>query len=93
MTDLPTGLTPPGFPTGPVRRLSVEFGTIMAFKKEYAQNLSNGGVFIPTDDEFEMWQPVEVELVLQFSGKRTVLPAEVVHCVPAEVAAGGVWGE
>jgi Tfp pilus assembly protein PilZ len=71
------------------RALRVSFADAEAFQREYAANLANGGVFVPTQESFAMREGVRVQLILQFCGRSIELPAEVVHRVTAEMAAMG----
>lgn len=70
-------------------RLRVEFESAEAFRREYAQNLVNGGVFLPTHEPFRLREIVEVELGLAGSDVSVRLEGEVVHIVPAEMAGMG----
>ena len=71
------------------RKLRVEYRTEDSFRREYAQNIAKGGLFIPTKHELEVREPVEVELVLAFRDETVVLPGETVHCIPPEMAETG----
>ena len=71
------------------RALRVTFADAEAFQREYAANLANGGVFVPTQDSFAIREDVRVQLILQFCGRSIELLAEVVHLVTAEMAAMG----
>ncbi len=84
---LPGDLDPerPGEP----RRLRVRFEDALVFREEYERNLSNGGLFVPTEDTFDLRELVEVELVLAFCGKVLRLPGEVVDWRPPELASAG----
>ncbi len=68
------------------RDLRIGFADAKAFQREYLSNLANGGVFVPTETDFELRDPVSVELVLEFCAKSVTLSAEVVHRVTAEMA-------
>ena len=48
------------------RKLRVEFQTAASFEREYTQNISKGGIFIPMCHEVEMREIVEIELALVF---------------------------
>ena len=75
------------------RRLHVSFETLEAFREEYRQNLSRGGVFVPSPDAYELREEVQLVLELGFRSATFELPAEVVSVVPAELAhAGGTPG-
>ena len=65
-------------------RLQVQYSTQDAFRAEYASNVSRGGIFIATDDGFEVRDMVEVELALIFCDEVHVLEGEVVHCITAD---------
>jgi Tfp pilus assembly protein PilZ len=69
--------------------LRVSYADAEAFQREYAANLANGGVFVPTQGSFAMREGVSVQLILQFCGRSIELPAEVVHLVTPEMAAMG----
>jgi Tfp pilus assembly protein PilZ len=71
------------------RKLRIEYRTEDAFRREYAQNIAKGGIFIPTKYQLELRDAVEIELVLAFLDQSVVLPGEVVHCIPPEMAATG----
>jgi Tfp pilus assembly protein PilZ len=72
------------------RRLRIRFGDAAAFEREYRANLVNGGVFVATEEAFELREPIAVELVLAYAGGRSLrLEGEVVHQVPAALAGAG----
>ena len=71
---------------GAERTLSVSFESAEAFEREYAANLVNGGVFIATDEQFELRTRVGVNLVFRFLGKQLAFSGEVVHQVTPEMA-------
>lgn len=70
-------------------KLRVEYPTIDSFEREYAQDISKGGIFVPTRDQIEIRESVEIELKLAFEGRSVFLEGEVVHCIPPEMAAAG----
>jgi Tfp pilus assembly protein PilZ len=73
--------------------LRVSFADAEAFQREYASNLANGGVFVPTEESFAIRESVRVQLILEFCARSIQLSAEVVHLVTAEmVAMGGQAG-
>jgi type IV pilus assembly protein PilZ len=79
---------PPG-----ARRLHLVFDSPELFEQEYAQNLSKGGAFIPTQERFALREVVEIAVELPFAGDTLALAAEVVHCLlPEAVPAGGTAG-
>ncbi len=72
--------------------LQVRFESPEALRREFERNISNRGVFVATETSFEIRQPVTVEVVLEYvdaSNPALALEGEVVHCVPAEMAASG----
>lgn len=73
--------------------LRVVFATLEEFRREFATNLTRGGLFVPSTADVEMREEVTVELVLDFCSASFELPAEVVSVVPRELAqAGGTPG-
>jgi Tfp pilus assembly protein PilZ len=72
-----------------VRAVKVSFADAAAFKREYASNLVNGGVFVRSNEEFSPREPVHVELDFRWVKQKLKLAAEVVHIVPAEMAGMG----
>ena len=71
------------------RTLRVAFESPEAFQREFDSNLANGGVFVRTEDGFELREAVCVELYFDYSGESIQLDAEVVHIVPPEIAEVG----
>jgi uncharacterized protein (TIGR02266 family) len=67
-------------------RFAVRFGTVDEFRREYATNISAGGLFIRTEDPPEMDAVVAVALELP-GGAPVEGKAVVVHRVTAEEAA------
>jgi len=76
----------------PRRRLKLCFVDAAAFRAEFENNLANGGLFVPTDEEFEPRELVEIELSLEFCGERFSLPGEIVSAVPRGFGPGGAGG-
>jgi uncharacterized protein (TIGR02266 family) len=75
------------------RTLRVEFEEAETFQREYQSNLSNGGVFVRTEESFEAREAVEVELAFPYASRSLALAGEVVDIVPAGMAAvGGTAG-
>jgi len=60
------------------RSLSVAFESLETFRREYQRNIANGGMFVPTEQEFEMREVVDLELRLEFCDKVVPLQSEVV---------------
>lgn len=71
------------------RKLRVEYRTEEAFRREYAQNIAKGGIFVPSRHQIEMRERVELELALAFCDQSVILAGEVVHCIPPEMAESG----
>jgi Tfp pilus assembly protein PilZ len=57
--------------------------------REYTSNLVNGGVFLRTREVFALRENVKVRLEFEWIGKALLLPGEVVHIVPPEMASMG----
>lgn len=78
---------------GAPRILKVAFARADAFRREYAANLANGGVFVATREPFELREKVRVKLVLGFCRREIGLDGEVVHRVTPEMTRlGGTPG-
>lgn len=73
--------------TAPRRKVhfAVRYMAADSYVREYAENLSRGGLFVAGADNLEPFQRVEVELDLPGSGLLTV-EAEVVHILDRETA-------
>lgn len=71
------------------RQLTVCFEDAEAFRREYAANLVNGGVFVATAEEIGLREPVRIVLELGFGGPSCVVDGEVVHRVTAGLTAMG----
>ncbi len=69
--------------------LAVTFGDLESFSREFHDNLTKGGIFVPSQEAFELRSIVEVGIDLQFCQQSIVLSGEVVHCVPPELASAG----
>jgi Tfp pilus assembly protein PilZ len=68
------------------RRLTLQFDDPVAFRKEYRENIVQGGAFIRTSKSFSLRDAVVVEVTLAFANVVTELDAEVVHVVSSEHA-------
>jgi Tfp pilus assembly protein PilZ len=68
------------------RRLKLRFDDPIGFRKEYRENIVQGGAFVRTRDRFSLREAVVVEVELGFAGVTAELDAEVVHCVSSEHA-------
>ena len=66
--------------------LVVAFVDLDAFCREFHENLSKGGIFVPTDRSVDLRSRVEVGIDLQFCEEHMMLQGEVVHCIRAELA-------
>ncbi|MGH0034233.1 MAG: PilZ domain-containing protein [Myxococcota bacterium] len=73
----------------PARVLEVAFDSEAEFRSEYTANLANGGIFVATDESFDTREQVRIRIALEFCGRLLELDGEVVHVVPAEMAAAG----
>lgn len=71
------------------KTLDVSFRVKDEFVHEYWSNIAKGGVFVSTDEPFEVRDRVTVSIKLHFIRKGLTLPGEVVHVVPRELAATG----
>ncbi len=76
--------------------LQIRFDSHEALRSEFEKNIANRGIFVATEEPFEVRQTVTVEVVLDYDTGRLdgraveiALDGEVVHCVPAEMAASG----
>ncbi len=74
----------------------MRFDTPAALRAEFEKNISNRGIFVATEAEFEIRQAVDVEIELFWvpsPSARIVLRGEVVHRIaPAMVRGGGRAG-
>ncbi len=71
--------------------LEIEYGSARDFAQDFRANLSNGGVFVATEQRIELRDFVIVRLRLPWCSRVIDLEGEVVHIVPAEMA--GVGGQ
>ncbi len=69
--------------------LAVTFDDLESFSREFHTNLTKGGIFVPTEEGFDLRSSVEVGVDLRFCGESVVLCGEVVHCIPPELASAG----
>lgn len=72
-----------------MRVLRISFSEAAAFQREYLQNLVNGGVFIATDQAFELREAVRVEIDLAFCKQKLRVNGEIVHRLPREMGQVG----
>ena len=73
----------------PGRTLGVSFETRDALRQEFETNLSNGGIFVATEEVLELRAMVTVRVSLAFADAHVMLDGEVVHIVPPELAGAG----
>ena len=87
--------TPAALPEDSVQ---IRFASPNALRDEFEKNISNRGIFIATELEFEVRQAIDVEVCLDYAGDdpsidvghaALSLRGEVVHCIPPEMAASG----
>jgi Tfp pilus assembly protein PilZ len=74
------------------RSLQIRFESPDALREEFEKNIANRGIFIASEEAFEVRQPIEVEIVLTYVDDSEIalsIPGEVVHCIPVEMAASG----
>ncbi len=71
------------------KRLRFDFATEETFVTEFNDNISKGGVFVETTDDFEIRERVTVELRLLYCRKQITLGGEVVHVIPPEMVKAG----
>jgi Tfp pilus assembly protein PilZ len=70
----------------------MRFDTPAALRAEFERNISNRGIFVATEAEFEIRQSVEVEIVLVYAvapADPVVLRGEIVHRLAPEMARSG----
>ena len=74
--------------------LQVRFESPDSLRCEFEKNIANRGIFVATDESFEVRSAVVVEIVLDYVDANTeeaalLFEGEVVHVVPHEMAATG----
>ena len=72
--------------------LQIRFESPDALREEFEKNIANRGIFIATEEEFEVRQSIDVEIVLTYVADSEValsLLGEVVHRIPVALAASG----
>lgn len=72
--------------------LTVRFASPEALREEFEKNIANRGVFVATEEPFEVRQATSVDVVLEYTPgdePALTLDGEVVHIVPPEMAASG----
>ncbi|MBW2424805.1 MAG: DUF4388 domain-containing protein [Deltaproteobacteria bacterium] len=80
-------------------RLYVRYESPEALRSEFEKNIANGGLFVATDQPYDVRQPVTVQIELAYlhgaggadcPGGVVELDGEIVHCVPPEMASSGI---
>jgi Tfp pilus assembly protein PilZ len=74
------------------RSLQIRFDTPAKLCAEFEKNIVNRGIFVATDEAFEIREPLLVEIVLSYVDDQKIalcLDGEVVHCIPVGMAASG----
>jgi Tfp pilus assembly protein PilZ len=74
------------------RTVQIRFESPSALREEFEKNIANRGIFVGTEEPFEVRQTIDVEIVLPYVDDSQValsLLGEVVHCIPVEMAASG----
>ena len=71
------------------RTLRITFDSLDALRREFAENIANGGIFVETNVAFEVRESVHVEVCLVYAGDQIDLDGEVVHVIPPELAVNG----
>jgi Tfp pilus assembly protein PilZ len=59
------------------------------FQEEYRSNLAAGGIFVATDEDYELYERVNVAIELTFCRQGVQIAGEVVHKITAEMAQVG----
>ena len=72
-----------------MRILRISFDNAEDFQAEYAANLVNGGIFIASDQAFELRDRVMIEIALSFCDESVQIPGEVVHQITPDMAQMG----
>lgn len=72
------------------RRVRISFPTLHAFRRELEDNIVCGGVFVQTNEDFGLREPIQVEIDLPFCDQSVVLEAEVVSRIHRSVGRGGI---
>jgi hypothetical protein len=94
-----------GIATGlPKDSVQIRFSSPNELRQEFENNIANRGIFIATESEFAVRQVIDVEIVLDYvtdgadsasgdlyepGGVALSLRGEIVHRIPAEMAASG----
>jgi Tfp pilus assembly protein PilZ len=73
--------------------LVLSFESAQEFRREYAANILNGGLFVASEEPLCVRESVLVRIDLAWRGESVSLPGEVVHVISKDLAvAGGTPG-
>ena len=89
MLNGPYSLEGDGDDLGP-RPIQVTFDSLKAFSDEYQSHIARGGLFVESEETFELLSPVRLKIHLAFCGEYVEIDGQVVNCVPAGLAGSGV---
>lgn len=76
----------------PNDRLNIRFDSPEQLRSEFEKNIANGGIFVPTEADHSVRQPIVVEIELDYvdaAGGSISLEGEIVHRIPPEMAQSG----
>ncbi len=88
MLNGPYSLEGEGDEPGP-SPIQVTFDSLKAFTSEYQAHIARGGLFVESEETFELLSPVRVQIHLAFCGEYVELEGQVVNYVPAGLAGSG----
>jgi Tfp pilus assembly protein PilZ len=74
------------------RTIQIRFDSPDELRAEFEKNIANRGIFVATEDAFDVREKVRVEIVLGYEdagGAGLALSGEVVHRIPVGMAASG----
>jgi Tfp pilus assembly protein PilZ len=70
--------------------LTIRFESQEQLREEFEKNISNGGIFVPSQHPFTIRESVTVEIELGYDEAEGIaLDGEIVHCIPPEMIASG----
>jgi Tfp pilus assembly protein PilZ len=69
--------------------LALSFASAEDFRREYAANILNGGIFVASEEPLSVRDSVLVRIDLVWRKESLRLPGEVVHVISKELAAAG----
>ncbi len=67
-------------PVAGERTVGISFESVDALRREFDLNLSNGGLFIATEDAYELRTAVKVRVSLPFASEHVILDGEGGEC-------------